>query len=152
MTSRADVMNAVIDQVRGMVFQTPINGVNSWRTVSNRLRLWADVPSDQQPAAFVVTHREMDEYRGYGLVRRRLELGVWCYTRSDSTPGGPDLDALMESFEQRFGQAAVDNNSTNQFTLGGLVEWCRIEGSVFKDPGDIDNQTLLIVPIVVEVP
>jgi hypothetical protein len=28
----------------------------------------------------------------------------------------------------------------------------RIEGKVFKDPGDIDNQAMLIVPLVVEMP
>jgi len=83
-------------------------------------------------------------------VRRRLELAVWCYTRSDHDPGGPDLDTLMEAFEAAFN--VPDDFGTNSNTLGGLVYWCRIEGRVFKDPGDLDKQTLLIVPIVVEMP
>lgn len=133
-----------------MTFSAPINGVTTWQTVSNRLRLWADVPSDQQPAAFLVTHREIDEYRGLGLLRRRLELAVWCYSRSDGSPGQPQLDLMMQSFEAAFN--VPDNMSDNSNTLGGLVYWIRIEGKVFKDPGDIDNQTLLIVPLVVEMP
>lgn len=149
-TTRGQVMTAVLAIIQGMTFATAVNGVTTWNTVSNRLRLFSDVPSDQQPYAALVTHREVDEYRGLGLYRRRLELGVWCYTRSDSTPGQPDLDILMDAFEKAFN--VVDNPSTNCNTLGGLVYWCRIEGRVFKDPGDLDFQTMLIVPLVVEMP
>lgn len=149
-------MAAILARIQAMTFSTPINGASTWRTaVSNRLILWADVPGDQQPCAFLVTHREVDEYRGLGLSRRRLQLGVWCYSQSGQPgePGAaPDLDTMMEAFETQFGAAAADNFSTNQLTLGGLVYWCRIEGNVFKDPGDLDGQTLMIVPLLVEMP
>lgn len=148
--TRNTVMTAILNVIQNMTFSPNINNAATWRTVSNRLRLWGDVSPDQQPAAFLVSHREMDEYRGLGLVRRRLDLGIWCYTRSDSDPGGPQLDTLMESFEKAFN--VVDDNSTGCNTLGGLVYWCRIEGRVFRDPGDLDNQTLLIVPLIVEMP
>ncbi len=148
--TRNVVMAKILTVINGMTFASAINGASTWNTVSNRLRLWADVSSDQQPAAFLVTHRESDEYRNLGLLRRRLELGIWCYSRSDSTPGGPQLDTMMEAFEAAFN--VPDDFSTNSNTLGGLVYWCRIEGKVFKDPGDIDSQTLLIVPLIVEMP
>ncbi len=143
-------MAAIQDRIAGMTFSSPINKSTKWVTVSNRLRLWADVSPDQQPAAFLVTHNEQDEYRGLGLYRRRLQLGVWCYSRSDSVAGQTDLDTMMEAFEAAFN--VPDNTSTGSTTLSGLVYWCRIEGKTFKDPGDLDNQTLLIVPIVVEMP
>lgn len=148
--TRDQVMAKILSVVQGMTFGTAINGATTWRTVSNRLRLWGDVAPDQQPAAFLVTHQEKDDYRGLGLYRRRLELGIWCYSRSDSAPGASDLDTMMEAFETGFNVA--DNMSTNSNTLGGLVYWCRIEGKTFKDPGDLDSQTLLVVPIVVEMP
>ena len=148
--TRNDVMTAILNVIQNMTFSTPINGSMSWTTVSNRLRLWGDVPSDQQPAAFLVTHREKDEYRNLGLVRRRLELGIWCYSKSDPAPGAPDLDTMMEAFETAFNVA--DNFSTGCNTLGGLVYFVRIEGNVFKDPGDLDKQTLMIVPLIVEMP
>jgi hypothetical protein len=143
-------MTAILTNIQAMTFASPINGSITWKTVTNRLRLFSDVSPDQQPYAALVTHRELDEYRGLGLYRRRLELGVWCYTRSDSSPGAPDLDTLMESFEKTFN--VVDDPSHGTNTLGGLVYWCRIEGRTFKDPGDLDNQTLLVVPLVVEMP
>ncbi len=148
--TRDQVMAVILAKLQSMTFAAPINGATSWRTVSDRLRLWGDVAPDQQPAVFLVTHREQDDYRGLGLYRRRLELGLWCYSRSDSAPGAPDLDTMMEAFEAAFNVA--DNMSTNSNTLGGLVYWCRIEGKTLKDPGDLDNQTLLVVPLVVEMP
>lgn len=151
-TTRNEVMTAILTIIQSMTFSSPINGSITWRTVSDRLRLWGDVSSDQQPAAFLVTHREMDEYRGLGLLRRRLDLGVWCYCRSDNTSGAPLLDTMMEAFETAFITNGIDAPGQNLNTLGGLVYWLRIEGRVFKDPGDIDNQTLLIVPISVEMP
>ena len=148
--TRNKVAYTILHLIQHMTFSAPINGVTTWNTVGNRLRLWADVGADQQPAAFLVSHRETDEYRGLGLLRRRLEFGVWCYSRSDTMPGGPQLDIMMEAFEAAFN--LPDNPSTGCNTLGDLVYWCRIEGKVFKDPGDLDNQTLLMVPIVVEMP
>lgn len=150
--TRAQVMNAVLAIIQGMSFSPLINNQSSWVTTGLRLRLWGDVPTDQQPAAFLVTHREIDERRGLGLLRRRLELGVWCYCRTDDTSvnGQTLLDAIMESFEAAFG--IPDDFSTGENTLGSLVYWCRIEGRVFKDPGDVDNQAMMIVPIVVEMP
>lgn len=148
--TRDTVMAAILTVIQGMTFATPVTGKTTWATTGNRLRLWGDVPPDQQPAAFLVTHSEQDEYRGLGLYRRRLDLRVYCYTRSDGGPGAPDLDTIMESFEAAFNPP--DNFSTNSNTLGGLVYFCRIEGKTFKDPGDLDNQTMLVVPIVVEMP
>src|SRR6266446_8350592 len=142
MADRSQIMSAVLGLVNGMTFATPINNRTAWQLTSQRLRLWGDVPIDQQPAAFLVTHREMDEYRNLGTVRRRLELGVWCYSRTDdlSTVGGTDLDTMMAAFEVAF---QPDRPSQNLLTLNGLVYWCRIEGRVFKDPGDIDNQAMM---------
>ena len=159
--TRAQVITAIMNIINGMIFSSPINGATTWVTgpsypqnpaIQAKLRLWGDVAVDQQPAAFLVTHNELDEYRGLGLLRRRLNLGVWCYSRGDAIPGASQLDIMMEAFEKAF--CVVDSFSTNCNTLGGLVYWCRIEGKIFKDPGDIDpsSQTLLIVPIVVEMP
>lgn len=146
-------MDAISTLVQNVVFPSPINNQSTWAIpVSQRLRLWGDVPADQQPAAFVVTHRETDEYRGLGLPRRRLEIGIWCYCRTDdiSVSGATYLDSMMEAFEGVFYNP--QSSSTGENTLNGLVYFCRLEGRVFKDPGDIDYQALMIVPLIVEMP
>lgn len=154
MASREDVLNGILASVQNMSFETLINGKNTWSTTSRRLKLWGDVPADAQPAAYVVEHEEHDEYRNLGVLRRRLSARVWCYARTDdpNTVGGSLINTMLESFETQFAMTSADNYSTGANTLGGLVYFCRMEGRVFKDPGDIDNQLLLIVPLVVEMP
>jgi hypothetical protein len=149
-TTRAQVMSAILAKISAMTFSTPINGASSWVTVSDRRRVFADVSSDQQPAIFLITYAEEDAYRNLGVLRRRLDLRMVCLCRTDSSPGQPLLDLMMQAFEATFNVA--DNYSTNANTLGGLVYWCRIEGKVFKDPGDLDNQALMVVPLLVEMP
>jgi hypothetical protein len=149
--TRNAVMAKILSMLSGITFSTPINNQNTWAIApSNNLVLWGSLSPEQQPACYLVTHKETDDYMGNGLSRRRLELGIWCYSRADNTPGAVDLDTMMEAFESIF--AVQDNYSTGNNTLGGLVYYCRIQGRVFKDPGDLDGQTLLIVPLVVEMP
>jgi hypothetical protein len=37
--------------------------------------------------------------------------------------------------------------ANNRQTLGGLVSHCRVDGAVLKDPGDLDGDGLLWVPL-----
>lgn len=149
--TRTAVMAQILSTVQGMAFPSPVNGALTWNTVGNKLKLYSDVSREQQPAAYVVTHQETSEYRGLGLLRRRLNLGIWCYCYPEETTSGADLlDTLMEAFESAF--CVPDDPSTGNLTFQGMVYWCRIEGRVFKDPGDIDGQAMMIVPMVVEMP
>lgn len=152
--TREAVLNAIAFRIQQMTFGVAINGVTTWLTVSRRLQLWTDVDPKQQPAAFLVEHDETDQYRGLGLDRRRLNPKVWCYARTDNPNdiGGSFLNTMLDAFDATFGPSSMDNFSTGSNTLGGLVYLCRFEGRVFKDPGDIDNQALLIVPLLVEMP
>lgn len=150
MTTRAQVNSAVLASLQSMTFASPVNGATTWNTVSNRLRLWGDVPADQQPYVALVNHREMHEYRNLGVLRRRLDLVAWCYCRSDVVPGGPLLDTMLEAFEQTF--LFADDESHNANTLNGLVYWIRIEGRIYRVPGDIDNQAMMMVPLSTEMP
>jgi hypothetical protein len=55
------------------------------------------------------------------------------------------LDAVDAAF-------APDDLSGEACTLGGLVIHAWIDGAVFKDAGDLDQQAMLIVPIKLLVP
>lgn len=148
--SREQIATMLLGLLKSMTFGAPINGQTAWVTIGRRLRLWGDTPPDQQPAAFLVTHTEDDAYRNLGVVRRREDFRVWCYFRTDDPGivGDSYINVLLEAFESTF--LTPDNPSTNSNTLAGLVYWVRIEGRVFKDPGDIDKQGLLLVPLIVE--
>ena len=154
LVTREILLNAILVKIQAMTFSSTINGQTSWQTTGRRLRLWNAVPPEEQPAAFLVEHEEHDEWRGLGTERRRLNPRVWCYARTDdpSIIGGTYINTMLEAFEAQFGMSAQDNFSTGQVTLFGQAYFVRIEGRVFKDPGDIDSQALLIVPLICEMP
>ncbi len=47
---------------------------------------------------------------------------------------------------------ARDDPGTGNLTLGGLVQRVWIDGEPFRDPGDLDNQGLVIVPVKIQYP
>jgi len=153
--NRAAIKNALLAKLGTATFTSPINGHSTWVSTSRRLKLWSSVDATQQPALFLVQHREDYEQSGVGqLVRRYLNLGAWCYapTGADGIVGD-DLIDLMESAIEAV--LTPDNPERNELTLGGLVYWCRIwrQGGVFiRDPGDIDGQALLVLPIRILLP
>ncbi len=47
---------------------------------------------------------------------------------------------------------AGDDPGTGNLTLGGLVQRVWIDGEAFRDPGDLDSQGLVIVPLKIQYP
>lgn len=143
-------------------FTTPINGKSTWGYTSRRLKLWNAVDQSIQPAMFLVQHREMYEQYGVGrLTRRFLEMGFWCYAPSGDPASaaiiGDDLLDIMISALER--QLQPDDPGRNELTLGGLLTpnngWARIDrrdGLFIRDPGDIDGQVLLVLPVRILLP
>ena len=58
MNARETIMEALCLQLAQARFAAPINGCDSWATLSRRLKLWSDVASADQPALFVTEHAE----------------------------------------------------------------------------------------------
>lgn len=151
--TQAQVFQAVLTLVTNVTFTAPVKGWLGWNTPpSSRLRMWTEVDSSTQPTAFLVTHREVDEFRNLNLLRRRLELGLWCLvdTGAEDAQGAFWLESMLDGVRNAVN--SPDDWGSGANTLGGLVYWCRIEGRVLKDPGDIDSQALMIIPIMVEMP
>ncbi len=156
--NRAAIKNKLLSMASDVVFTSPINGFSTWaQAPSRRLKLFNAIDASKQPACFLVQHREDYQQTGTGrLIRRYLDMGFWCYAPTgDSESGtiGDDwLDIMESGFEAQF---VPDNPQTNEVTLGGLVTWCRIlrqDGLFIRDPGDIDGQALLVLPVRILLP
>lgn len=154
--NRTAVKNALLALVTPVTFQSPVNGFSTWASPpSRRLKLWNAVDPTAQPACFLVQHREGYDQSGVGTPPRRwLEMGLWCYapTGTESIIGDDYLDWMEMGIEARF---VPDNPQRNELTLGGLVYWCRImrQSDLFiRDPGDIDGQALLVLPVRILLP
>jgi len=143
--------------VSNVTFPDSVNGHSTWvGTPTRRLKLFDQVDSSIQPTMFMVQHREGYSNRGVGLPPRRwLEVGLWCYARSgsDTDVGDLYLDSMEEAIENKLN--VPDDLMRNELTLGGLCYWVKInrESNLFiRDPGDIDGQALLILPIEILLP
>lgn len=158
--SRDAVAAALLARISAATFSTPINGRTAFSgSSSRRLVLWGELSDNLKPAAYLVFHREQyGQARGgasRGIPPRRIwQFAVFCYFPAPKTPatvGDRTLDVLMAAIEAAL---VPDDPGRNVLSLGGLLPdgYARIEGDVFRDPGDLDGQGLLIVPVRVLVP
>jgi hypothetical protein len=145
--TREQVADALMAKIAATVFPAAVNGSMSFVETSRQLQLFDTVDSSHQPAAFLIEHAETYEQPGRGIPPRRiLTFSIFCYARSQigSIVGGTVINNMLLGIENAL---VADDIMSNLLTLGGLVQWCNIQGVVFKDPGDLDNQAMLIVPI-----
>jgi hypothetical protein len=151
------IKNALLALSVNITFTIPINGFTTWaQPPSRRLKLYKDVDPSMQPVCFLVQHRENYVVkRSVGnLSTRYLDMGFWCYapTGSESTIGDDYLDSMISGFELAL---APDDPQINELTLGQQVHWCRIvkdDNLFIRDPGDIDGQALLVLPVRILLP
>jgi hypothetical protein len=145
--SREAIMEALVARLAQAQFATPINGYDSWALLSRRLKLWSDVASADQPALFVTDHGENLTYSAEALpVKRTLNIDLFVYVASGKDPDAIPARDLNIALDALAVCLAPDPASGRQ-TLDGLVTHCRIEGRIVKDPGDLDGQGLVLVPV-----
>jgi hypothetical protein len=155
---RTSIKEAIKNLNASVQFPTSVNGHSTWVVCTRRLLMFNKIDPAAQPQSFIVQHHEDYEDRGAGLPSRRImNVGIWCFAWAggDGVVGDDLLDSMMEGIEAIFpsdpGQSGIGTN----FTLGGLCYDCRIErrsNMLIRDPGDIEGQALLIVPIRVVMP
>ncbi len=130
----------------------------AWKsTPSRRLKLWGDVPLEQRPALFQFEGTE----EGYTYTqspnpKRVLEARLFVYTNCKDTNvvGATQMNQIITAIETALLPQISDTKGGNgqRNSLGGLVHSCRIEGRVFRDPGDLDGDGLLRIPVIIECP
>ncbi len=145
--SREAVMAALVAKLQGAAFSAPVNGKTTFASMSRRLKLWADTPKSQRPALFLTEHREQQSYQSEALQGRttlNVDLFVYIDASDMNTVPAISLNIIMDAIETALKPAPTDDGRQ---TLGGLVSHCRIDGQVMKDPGDLDGDGLLWVPL-----
>lgn len=135
-TTREQVLTALFNQLQtmqGIVY------------ASRRLKLWDAV--DQQPALFMAEHREDKTSTPRGVPNKLLmTVSLFIYFKaSDEAPGSITMNNLLDALDSILSPPAYMPDNT--YTIGGLVNRCWINGTVLKDPGDIDGQGVAIVPL-----
>ena len=157
-SSLEPVFEALFLQLRAVRFTTPI-GVSSlltWGDSSRRVKTFSQVVPDLQPAAYqaeYTTHwqpAKTPSSPSLGLPARRIVAVTWIvYFRADFNQVGARI--TQQILDAIYPVLAPDTEH-NVFTLGGLCEWCRIEGIIKVDPGDLDDQGQILIPLSLMVP
>lgn len=154
---RTQVKDALLALVAGATFPSAVNGHTTWvEAPSRRLKMFDRIDPSVQPALFIVQHREGYNNRGAGLPPRRwLEIGLWAFAKTgdEGIVGDEFLDSMEEGLEDVL--LPPDDFMRNEQTLGGLVYWVKIDktdGLFIRDPGDIDGQALLVLPVRILMP
>lgn len=125
-------------------------------TRSRRVKLFNEVPAEAQPAIFQAEHDEDEAPRTGGIGKRILGATWFVYWAVGGEPTAvPTITAnrIMGGLRRALRPITADPGfHDRRQTLGGLAYTVRIEGKVFKDPGDLDGQGLLVVPIKIIMP
>lgn len=145
--SRESVLGALFTKLKNAQFSSPVNGSNTWRTTSRRVKLWGDVPPASRPALFMTDHHETYQYKAQNepvLTTINVDVFVYIDARDPGATPSSMLNIIMDAITSAIGPTP---GFEQKQTLGGLVSHCRIEGEVLKDPGDLDGDGMLIIPI-----
>jgi hypothetical protein len=121
-----------------------LSSSGAYTTASRRLQHWNDVSKSAQPALYMAQGAQVARtVRGYPTVWT-LSVDVYIYVRTDGGLNpGPIINPLLDAIEA----ALAPNAAENTQTLGGLCEWCRIEGAIETDEGTLGDQAVAIIPI-----
>lgn len=112
-------------------------------TSTRRLKHWEDVPSEDCPAVFLeVGNESRTQQRGLDA-KVVLNAHLWFYVKTDGSPAGPLVNGLLDALDA----ALAPNQITNVQTLGDKVHHCWIEGETQVFEGNLDDEAVAIVPI-----
>ena len=113
-------------------------------TFSRKLQHWNDVPSSQRPALFQAQKSET-AVNTTGIPTKwmlNVDLYIYVSTLGANSPGeilNPIIDFVTHVLDYPFpGQPQ---------TLGGLVQWARVDGTIETDEGTLGADAIAIIPV-----
>jgi hypothetical protein len=121
---------------------------------SRKLKLWSDVPLASRPACYLFEGGQETYAWSEGATPKRcIEAKIFVYlnAKDQSTFGASLINGVMDALDSAFAIAGADL-AFGRNTLSGAVYSCRIDGKPLKDPGDLDGDALLIVPVKMVLP
>jgi hypothetical protein len=95
---------------------------------------------------FMTCHGESTTYRSENThLYNKMSVKVFVYTDSADKMSVPDTDisVILDALDVTLSPGPGEQ----RMTLGGLVSHCRVDGEILRDPGDMDGDGLIIVPI-----
>lgn len=159
MSTREEIFSALFALTEGVTWNvgTPTAPVTeTFRTRTRRIALFSDVNDSAQPWLGQSEHSETISQISRLPYKRTLKAQWVVYHVAGKQPNSlPTIrnNLILDALQDALAPRVIDPGYPDQRnTLNGMVYHCFIDGEVFKDPGDIDNQGMLVVPISILVP
>lgn len=125
-------------------------------TISRRVKLFADVSTDVQPACFQAEWATTEEQKTGLPYKTTIEANWIIYQaigKDKQAIGAIENNLIIGGCRRALAPKPTDPGYPyKRNTLDGLVHHCFISGRIFKDPGDIDDQGMIVIPIKLLVP
>lgn len=121
---------------------SPLDGLV---TVSRRLKHWSDVPASETPALFMAQGKQQaDRPAVNGLPTRYfLDATIYLYVNTVDQIPGAVINPIVDAVTQIFDPTGIGTPQT----LGGLVEWARVEGAIETSEGALGDVEVCMIPI-----
>jgi hypothetical protein len=115
-------------------------------TTSRKLKHWSDVPASQRPALFQAQARETVLATAVNGLPSRwlLEATLYVYV---STPGALSPGEVLNPILDAITVALAPTPAGAPQTLGGLVEYARIEGAIESSEGTLGDDEVALIPV-----
>ena len=125
-----------------------VGGSSPFTTMTRSARVWSDTGPDQMPALLLIHTGEQATQQGpFGLTRWKMNFDCLIYLRRDAGPDATfdtQLNNILDAIDSVM-QSTPDQGQRQ--TLGGLVTHAWIEGEILIDPGILDQQAAILIPI-----
>ena len=139
--TREDIYAELFGLVSGATLE---GGAVAFVTSDRKLKHWSDVKAAERPALFQAQKREtlINSTGMPGKWLLHVDLYVYVSTKGAASPGevlNPILDAIDAILAPHPARGAQ--------TLGGLVQYARIEGTIETSEGTLGDDEVAIVPV-----
>ncbi len=152
------IMFTLAQRMAEVRWKRPGDDINEFKfkTVTRRVALFNEVPSEQQPWCGQAEHSSQEAQVTGMPYKTTLECN-WivyqCVAKAPKAIGAIENNQILWGIRNVMAPKPTDiGYPDRRNTLGGLVYHCFISGRIFKDPGDIDGQGMMVVPIKLLVP
>ncbi|AYJ86200.1 hypothetical protein D3Y57_09780 [Sphingomonas paeninsulae] len=121
-----------------------VQGAPGLVTTSRKLKIFTDVKPNQRPALFQAQKSETAIRKtGFPTVWMiDVTLYIYVSTQGAVSPGEV-LNPIMDYLEAQLSEPVPGFSQT----LGGLVQWARIEGTTVTSEGTLGNDEISLVPV-----
>lgn len=152
MATREEVYEALVALTRDVTWGSGNVFLND---VSTRRRVRLFNEANEQPAVYQAEHDEEVAQVSKMPYKRAFKASWIVYQQTGKDKNAvPAIEnnLILDAIELALKPRPQDPGYPQRNTLGGLVHHCFIDGEIFKDPGDIDDQGMMVIPFTILVP